>query len=124
MKWKSVQLWVIAAVIGLAGVAQAGEYDGIWMIPDYPMYFMVYNTDSTLVVTEIDSTFLTCDVLVGQMSGNVGTVQHLVHNDNSDIQANIAFDSPTTATFVVTGCSGNCTNAPPIGAALSFQKIL
>jgi hypothetical protein len=124
MKLKGLRLLVIAGIIGFCGAAQAGEYDGVWMMPDIPMiYFLVYNTDTTLVVTEIDSTLRTCDVLAGQMNGKVGSIQHVVQNDNSYIHADVNFTSPNTATFVVRECSGNCGNVPPIGTELRFDKI-
>jgi hypothetical protein len=124
---KKVLIAVVPLVLGFILLVSpsvlAGEYDGVWTIPDIPMiYFLVYNTDTTLVVTEIDSSLLTCDVLAGQMNGSVGSVQHLVQTDNSYIHADVNFTSPTTATFVVKECSGNCTNVP-IGVELPFQKI-
>ena len=122
---KKIFVGIFVGMISFGGIAQAGEYDGIWRMPDMPiLHFMIYNTNSTLVVTELDSTFLTCDVLVGQMNGNVGTVQHLINNDDSNIQATIIFITPTTATFVATGCSGNCTNTPPVGVEFPFLKLL
>ena len=125
MKFKGLRSLVIACIIGFCGVAQAGEYDGIWVTPDIPMiYFIVYNTDNTLVVTEIDSSLLTCDVLIGQMNGSLGSVQHVVKNDNSYIRANINFTSPTTATLVIKDCLGNCPDPSLIGVGLSFLRIL
>lgn len=105
------------------GAAWAGEYDGIWITPGDPWYFQVYSNGSTIVFTEIDSTFLTCDVLAGTLDGNLGSVQHLTDTDGSNCHFSIEFTSTTTGTFTVTSCTRS-NNSPPIGVPVSIQKLL
>jgi len=121
---KRLMAGLIFGVLMFGGVAWAGEYDGVWQTPDYSMYFMIYNTGNTLVFTEIDSAFLTCDVLAGQLTGNIGSVQYLTDSDDSNCRVAINFTSTTTGTYTFTDCSRHSQNTPPVGVAMSMQKLL
>ncbi|MFZ5775618.1 MAG: hypothetical protein ACOY3Z_09065 [Thermodesulfobacteriota bacterium] len=103
--------------------AFAGEYDGIWITPGSPWFYQVYSNGNTLIFTEIDSDFLTCDVLVGALQGNLGTVQFMTDADGSNCQFTVEFTSATTGAYTVTSCT-RLHNLPPIGTSVSIQKLL
>ena len=85
-----------------------------WVSPAFAgNYFIIRNQSDSIVIIEIDSDFRGCDILLGELAGNVATAQ-MIPGTGEDhlLKVKIVFYSDSTASGMFLTCSGDCPEYP------------
>jgi hypothetical protein len=98
---------ILFFIPSLALSAEVGNIDGLWWSPApgaEPYFFMVHESEGVALVTALDGTEMAWEAYYGTISGNCANLSVLLSLGITAFNANITFNSTTSAVAVITVC--------------------